>query len=275
MKRIVILTGDELRHEYFRLRLALDGRFTVVGSFCEGAEKGLSARISANPDASDLERAHAAGRAESERAFFAGAVETMDDHSHPKKIAKGAVNDADIVAQIKALAPDFLVCYGSSLIKSDLLEGFAGRFINVHLGLSPYYRGSGTNIWPMINDSLDMVGATFMHIDAGIDTGAVIHQIRADIKPGDGPHEIGNRLIEKMTGVYADLIARFDDLTPQPQSEAEGKLYRRADFDADACAKLYANFEGGMVERYLSALPSKELPPIAENPALTKKSEAA
>ena len=26
-----------------------------------------------------------------------------------------------------------------------------------------------------------MVGATFMHIDSGIDTGEIIHQIRADI----------------------------------------------------------------------------------------------
>ena len=42
-----------------------------------------------------------------------------------------------------------------------------------------------------------MVGATFMYIDAGIDTGEIIHQIRADIVIGDSPHSIGNRLIKK------------------------------------------------------------------------------
>ena len=53
---------------------------------------------------------------------------------------------------------------------------FSRKFLNVHLGLSPYYRGSGTNVWPLINTEPDMVGATLC-IDAGIDNGEIIHQI--------------------------------------------------------------------------------------------------
>ena len=112
------------------------------------------------------------------------------------------------------MKPDLLVCYGSSLIKSDLLRKFEGRFLNVHLGLSPYYRGSGTNVWPLINIEPDMVGATFMYIDAGIDTGKIIHQIRADVYLGDSPHTIGNRLIRKMTSTYAEIVCNFNDLEP-------------------------------------------------------------
>ena len=50
MKQVVILTGSELRHSYFRLRLSNDERFKVVGSFCEGDEEGLETPIFSKND---------------------------------------------------------------------------------------------------------------------------------------------------------------------------------------------------------------------------------
>ena len=86
------------------------------------------------------------------------------DSSNAVKIRKGEINDEQVVRQIKDLNPDLLVCYGSSLITSDLLEIYNKRFLNVHLGLSPSYRGSGTNAWLLINNEPHMVGATFMYM---------------------------------------------------------------------------------------------------------------
>ena len=191
-----------------------------------------------------------------------------EDHSSPKFIVKGEINNDDIVTEIIDLKPDLLVCYGSSLVKSKLLEEFEGRFLNVHLGLSPYYRGSGTNVWPLINNEPDMVGATFMYIDAGIDTGEIIHQIRADIFIGDSPHSIGNRLIRKMTSAYSDLIANFKSLERAEQPSAEGKLYFAKDFDQDACRRLYDSFSEGLIENYLNS--DKKLEYIVSNKGVQK-----
>ena len=47
-----------------------------------------------------------------------------------------------------------------------------------------------------------------MHINEGIDTGEIIHQIIPDFYIGDSPHTIGNRLI-KMTKVFAELIQKL------------------------------------------------------------------
>ena len=113
-----------------------------------------------------------------------------------------------------------------------------------------------------------MVGATFMYIDAGIDTGNIIHQIRADIHPGDSPHSIGNRLISKMTGVYCDIVARFKDLSVEIQPSSSGNLYRQKDFNDAACAKLYQNFTDGMIENYLNHSSDLLLPYIVENKGL-------
>ena len=111
-----------------------------------------------------------------------------------------------------------------------------------------------------------MVGATFMHIDAGIDTGMIIHQIRADVFLGDSPHTIGNRLIRKMTSTYADIICNFSNLVNEKQPVSTGKLYYQRDFTTESCKKLYLNFSQGMIENYLKS--SKQLSYIVRNKGL-------
>jgi len=266
--KIVILTGSEIRHQYFRMKIASDSHISVLASYCEGAEKSLQNRVLNSEDSSPLEIQHVQARFQAEKDFFSDYILSSDDKSNPKSLGKGEINEPNIVNEIIKLKPDLLVCYGSSLIKSDLLQEFKNNFLNVHLGLSPYYRGSGTNVWPLINNEPDMIGATFMHLDAGIDTGEIIHQIRADLFVGDSPHSIGNRLICKMTTTYAEIINKFRELENSKQPTSEGKLYYRNDFGADSCRKLYQNLEKGIIENYLNS--NKKLPYIVENQGLLK-----
>ena len=261
--RVIILTGDELRHRYVRSILASDHRFEVIACICEGLEKSLTVRTEANPDASQMERMHVVARDQSENDFFGR--RKFDADTAIIRIRKGAINDDATVRQILDMNPDLLICYGSSLIRSELLEAYKGRFLNVHLGLSPYYRGSGTNVWPMINKELHMVGATFMHLEEGIDTGEIIHQIRASVVLGDGPHAIGNRLITDMANVYADIIASFHTLSHPLQPTSNGRLYREADWGEAAVRSLYASFCEGVIEAHLNVGSQRNWPPLVEN----------
>ena len=264
--KIIILTGSEKRHEYFRKKIASNPNITVLATYCEGKEKSLENQVKQNVNSSLLEIQHVEARNQSEKDFFDEFTKNVNDESNPKFIQKGEINNDNLVSEIIKYQPDLLICYGSSLIKSKLLDLFEGRFLNVHLGLSPYYRGSGTNVWPLINNELDMVGATYMYIDAGIDTGKIIHQIRADIFLGDSPHSIGNRLIKKMTKKYTEIILKFNKLENARQPKNKGKLYLQKDFDSNACKQLYQNFSQGMVEEYLSS--SVDLKYIVKNKAL-------
>ena len=168
-------------------------------------------------------------------------------------IPKGTINEPKYLEQILKLKPDMLVSYGCSLIRSDMLSEFRGRFLNVHLGLSPYYRGVGTNFWPLVNEEPEYVGATFMHIDKGIDTGEIIHQIRARMFENDDAHDIGNRLILDMVGAYIKIIQQFDMLKPMEPLRAPKKtnLYKRADFTAKAVEVLNQNIRNGLIKDYL------------------------
>jgi phosphoribosylglycinamide formyltransferase 1 len=270
---VVFLTGSELRHSFVRKAIAISHGVCVTASYCEGAEKGIRRIVEADAPAVDsLRMRHLAARDRSEQDFFGAFVALAPDRSAPTFIAKGEINEPKHAEEISALHPDLLACYGSSLIRAPLLSRFEGRFVNIHLGLSPYYRGSGTNFWPLVRGEPEFVGATFMHIDAGIDTGKIIHQIRARIFPGDTAHQIGNRLIADMALVYADIIRKFSILPDMPQLEEppDVRVYRQKDFTEESSRMLAQRFGDGLVDRYLADAERRKLRvPIVENPAMS------
>jgi phosphoribosylglycinamide formyltransferase 1 len=269
--KLVFLTGGELRHHFMRKTIALSKGVEIVRSYCEGIEKSLARLVEREGKDSDTRLQHLASREQSEQDFFGIFAARVPERSAPVFIAKGEINQDIHARDIASLEPDLLAAYGCSLIRDPLLSMFKGRFLNVHLGLSPYYRGSGTNFWPLVQGRPEFVGATFMHIDAGVDTGEIIHQIRAVVFPGDTPHQIGNRLIRDVALVYADIIAKFRSLPPMPQLPIpnEVSVYRIKDFTEESVRTLYRQFAGGMIERYLKDFNGRTAAvPIIENPAI-------
>lgn len=271
MKRIIILTGSELRHEFFRRYIALSEGIQVINAYCEGLENTLRTLVDIDGSANDMRSKHLSAREQAEKDFFGLFVETTSDQSNPVHLPKGKINTSKYTQEIIYSKPDLLVAYGCSIIRDPLLSAFRGRFLNVHLGLSPYYRGSGTNYWPLVNGEPEYVGATFMHIDAGIDTGEIIHQVRANYCWGDSPSQIGNRLIVEMSRVYRSVIVNFDNLatiSPLPRP-ANGKEYKKKDYTEESVKILYRNFESGIIERYLNEEVERcAKVPIIDNPML-------
>ena len=190
---------------------------------------------------------HLLSRWQNELNYFQSITDLIPDNRPVKIIEKGKINDIQIVSEIINHNPDLIFCYGSSLIKSELIS-LEEKFVNIHLGLSPYYR-TGTNIWPLINNELQLIGTTFMFIDEGVDTGEVFHQTRTKIF-GDNPHSIGNRTIISMTNEIKKIILNFDQLKTKKQIIKKGYLYKNKDFDEEACKKLYKNFEKGIVKNF-------------------------
>lgn len=270
-KRIVVLTGSELRHTFFRTYLGLQEGIEVVRSYCEGTERSLGTIVAALPEASSKRSMHVAAREQSEKDFFELFLSTASDQSRPVFLPKGDINLPEHVAAIQDSAPDVIISYGCSIIGESLIQTFSRRFVNLHLGLSPYYRGSGTNFWPLVNGEPEYVGVTFMHIDAGVDTGSIIHQERADIFHGDTPHSIGNRLIRTMVPVTARIVRAMDSLQemPQPPAPPTERYYKKKDFSEESVAELSRRFSDGLIETYLSEYDERcARVPIVTNPAL-------
>lgn len=271
MKEIVLLTRDSLRHDYIRMAFGLADDVEVLRTYCETSSSPLlqNARERGEPTRVN----HLEGRERSEHDYFGPFVNLSPDYTNPTYISSGNVNSGEVYEDITDLDPDLLVAYGCSIVEDPLLSDYQGQFLNLHLGLSPYYRGTGTNFWPLVNGEPEYVGATFMHIDEGVDTGEIVHQLRARVHPGDSPHDIGNRLIADAGQVYPELARSFDELESIEQLESDSEhYYTSSDYSVEATETLYENFENGLVNEYLREREERVSDvPILKNPAIDEQ----
>ena len=178
----------------------------------------------------------------------------ISEGTHLLETFPGKINSPDVLKQIQAHQVDAIAVFGTSIIKEPLLSTFEGRMINLHLGVSPYYRGSGTNFWALHNEDLHLVGATLHYIDPGIDSGEIICHVSTDIIQNDTPHTIGTRVIREgsETMVRVLQLLEQDKIVSTPQwHPANGVLCRRRDFTAEILRELLARWDDGLVRRFL------------------------
>jgi len=248
--QILVLTSTFRRHNFVINTLV--SSFDVVGVWQE-AKSFKALRFADTADEETLITDHFTLRDAAEAKYFPG-------HSKPRlsrgavhrRIPVAAINDSSEIARMEACKPDVVAVFGTGLLSRGIIERFGGRIINIHLGLSPYYRGAGTNFWPLVNREPEAVGATILYLDAGIDTGDIIGHVRPDVLPEDGPHDVGNKAITAaaqglLLAVRAHVAGRVRAV---PQTEG-GRLYQRKDFSASAVQQLRDNFATGMISEYL------------------------
>ena len=247
--KIVILTGNNLRHYWFAR--ALSEQLEAVGIVFEEKRSAVSAE-----SADEITLQHLQEREAAEQKYFNGDYQSYFSRFKTLAVKSGEVNSPQTFSWVKDLKPDALVLFGSSIIKKPYLSYFENRAINIHLGLSPYYRGTATNFWPLVNNEPECVGATIHLAILKVDAGAILQQFRPDIELGDGPHDIGCQVIVKGAQMMAEAVKRYlaGEIKPQLQPASqlkEGKLYKRDDFNAAAALKMRENFKQGMIENYL------------------------
>ena len=166
---------------------------------------------------------------------------------------KNYYNSQEFINKIKLLKPDLIIVFGSSIIKGEIINIYKDRIINLHLGLSPYYRGSGTNYFALVNNKPELFGSTIMFLNRGIDTGKIIHQLRPKMLLSDNIHIIGNRLIIDSVKVIKKIILNYDKIKKKTLSykNKNSRVFKRTDFNEKSLDKLKKNFKSGMLLKYL------------------------
>jgi phosphoribosylglycinamide formyltransferase 1 len=241
----------------------LAGEMELAGVWQEEHQFDPLAGIQAGNDDAALIREHFAARDRSEKNFFDEVTRTSIPGSPvSRRIRAGGINDSGEIELMKSLRPDVVLVFGCGLLRQELISTFEGSILNMHLGLSPYYRGSGTNFWPLVNREPEYVGVTIHYIDAGIDTGPIICHGRPAIVIDDGPHDIGNKAIVIGTALLIRAAMKHCQTgrLPGVLQEMTGKLFRMRDFNGSAVNRLYRNFETGMIEEYLRDKEKRDAP---------------
>jgi len=146
--------------------------------------------------------------------------------SNSKTTRVGSVNDESCLHAIQSLNPDIIIVNGTRIISKKILQSTSAVFINMHVGITPQYRGSHGGYWAIHNHDVENFGTTIHLIDAGVDTGAVIRQ--AFIKPDKQDNFTTYPVLQTAIGIEAlkESLPTIIDGTYQAVNHTEkGKMY--------------------------------------------------
>jgi folate-dependent phosphoribosylglycinamide formyltransferase PurN len=267
--RIVLLTDNGLRHRFAASRLAKS--MNLVGIVSEARSLPIAPPEPLPPADQTVIDQHFAGRDEVERRLLGAFISFP--YTDVLEIPKGGVNSLKVFEWVRQRNPDMVVLYGTSIIKPPMLDFYADRIINLHLGLSPYYRGSGTNFWPLVNREPECVGATIHLAVASVDAGAILAQIRPAADISDRAHELGTKTIVAALDMMPRVLSLYarDKIVPQPQDLSQGRVFKTKDFNAEAVRLMWRNFDTGMMAEYVANPEARcRRHPIVELPEYTR-----
>jgi methionyl-tRNA formyltransferase len=112
-----------------------------------------------------------------------------------------------------------VVAYGR-ILPETFLKAFPKGAINVHFSLLPKYRGAAPVNWAIVNGEAK-TGVTTMKMDVGLDTGDILLQRETEISADETTVDVMSRLSFVGADLLSETLAMYDELTPQPQNDAE------------------------------------------------------
>lgn len=262
--RILLFSGNHPRHLY--VHSAPLANFDVCGVVCMQREELVPAPpagILAH-DAKNFVRHFADRRAAEQKYFEERTTKRLFAHVPTHYCTKDTLNSADVAAFVTAQKPDVVVIYGVGIIKDPVLSALPNDKINLHLGLSPWYRGAATLFWPFYNMQPHWAGATIHQIVPKADAGAIIHQSVPVLASGDKIHDVSSKVIVQSTQDLVALLtkrAQTGQFVETPQ-RSTGRLYKEGDFKPEHLRVIYDLFNNDMVDAYLRRELSQEQPTL-------------
>ena len=173
-------------------------------------------------------------------------------------IKPNELNTELVADKVKKFNADFCFVFGVDLIVDPVIEVLPVDKINLHLGLSPWYKGSATLFWPFYHLEPQFCGSTFHQITKQADAGEIIHQCVPELMSGDTIHDIGARCVVKARDELSKIFfywkreRKFNGIV----QKTSGRNWRGADFHASQLRVIYDLYKDKMVDSYLSGAQS-------------------
>jgi folate-dependent phosphoribosylglycinamide formyltransferase PurN len=164
-------------------------------------------------------------------------------------IKMGDLNNLDLSVLEPALSSDYYIVFGASYIKGDLVNFLVeNQAINIHMGVSPYYRGSSCNFWALYDGRPEMVGATIHLLSKGLDSGDILFHAFPPTEETDA-FVLGMKAVKSAHDGLISYISsgKIKELTPVRQDRSKEIRYTRN-----------RDFTDEVARNYLDNMPSKE-----------------
>jgi methionyl-tRNA formyltransferase len=123
------------------------------------------------------------------------------------------------MAELRALEADIgaVVAYGH-ILKPEVLAVPRLGMINVHASLLPALRGAAPIQWAILNGD-ETTGVSIMQLEAGMDTGPVLHSIQTEVAADETGGELTERLAELGAAALIETLTLIEggEATAVPQ----------------------------------------------------------
>jgi hypothetical protein len=236
--RITVFTSNQPRHLSLIERLASVADEVYAVQECNTVFPG---RVPDFFKRSDVMQRYFAKVIDAEREVFGEPRFPAATNVRQLPVKMGDVNLMPLSSFGPALDADVFVVFGATYIKGDLCDHLvARRAVNIHMGVSPYYRGSSTNFWAMYDRRPEYVGATIHLLTKGLDSGPMLFHAFPEPAPVD-PFVYGMLSVRAAHHAVVEQLrtGRLLKIDPVPQDRTHELRYtRNADF-TDAVAAEY------------------------------------
>jgi len=237
--KALVFTGSCPRHLDLlnRLSTCMDRVYAVV-EVAENARTHTGARDRGDPA---LTR-YFACMEEAEKAVF-GNIGFPLPNVTVLPIPFGAL-DTIPLAEIKGIVDEcnIVIVFGSSWIRGDLFDAIAPKDpVNIHMGVSPYYKGSSCNFWAIYDMHPQLVGATIHRLAPEIDAGGVLYHV-FPVGGGDS-FAFGMRAVLAAQLCLCEKVASREIFRVEPLAQDQSKnirTTRRDEFTGDVALQFMA-----------------------------------
>jgi len=247
--RIAWIGGTHPRHLFYIN--AIHRQFPLAGAIVDQRENLVPQPPPgiADPDRRNFVR-HFAARASAEERYFG--QQALPDCAR-LAVTPEELNGPASAEFLRSLQVDLVLVFGSGLVKPPLVDCLPEHTINLHLGLSPRYRGAATLFWPFYFLEPPYAGTTFHYIVAEPDAGEIIHQVVPELQPEDGIHDVGCKAVVASAEAALRLLEVFerDKGWKRHRQRASGKNFLASDFKPEHLRVIYDVYDDRMVREYL------------------------
>ena len=142
----------------------------------------------------------------------------------------GDLNKCSMATLNDFLQSDYYIVFGSSYVNGELAKFLVNnKAINIHMGVSPYYRGTDCNFWALYDNNPHLVGATIHLLSKGLDSGPILYHAMSNVI--SNPFEYSMSTVKS---AFDSLCKKINDnsifnIKPELQSKSKEIRYSKKD----------------------------------------------
>lgn len=179
--RITLFTSNKNRHNYLINLLSKISDETFVVQECGTIFPGV---VPGHYETSEIMEEYFKKVNDAQFKLFGNShVNTSKRNIKILPMIFGDLNKCSLNYLSDFLKSDIYIVFGSSYIKGALIDFLLKqKAINIHMGVSPYYRGTDCNFWALYDDNPHLVGATIHMLSKGLDNGPILYHAMSNLK---------------------------------------------------------------------------------------------